>query len=69
LTMWTIYLEPTGFFSVRAFDIVRGLTEPVPRARSDIRHSLELARMLVPLGLHRLPRDPSDPPEIVETWM
>ncbi len=71
-TMWTIYHSPRdspGLYAVRAFDIVRGLIEPVPREHYEVMPSLEMARDCVPRGLYRLERSEGDDPSVVETWM
>lgn len=72
LTMWQVFFSPLdcpGLYVVRAFDIVVGLTEPVPRAHAEVMPSLELARDAIPPGLYRLERSPDDHESVVETWM
>lgn len=72
LTMWQIFYSPLdypGLYVVRGFDIVRGLTEPVPREHKEVAICLEDARHLVPRGLYRLERSERDHESVVETWM
>ncbi len=78
LTIWVIYYgasnHPPGKWVVRAQDV--GGVSPLESPDRIRRHrmffecdSLEEARAKVPIGLYRMPRDPSDDPVIVETWL
>ncbi len=73
MTLYTIYDKPVDFpdyFVVRKFFIIRGSKEPepaeMPFAFAD---TLEDIRKKIPPGLFCFPRDESDSPRIVETWM
>lgn len=71
LTMWHVFYSPDehpGVFVVRAFDVVPGLLEPVPRARADLAISLDMARAMIPRGLYRQERSVDDHPSVVEIW-
>lgn len=71
LTIWTIYFSPLdypGLYVVRAFDIVQGSPEPIPRAHQDVAMLLEDAREFVPRGLIRIVRNPCDHESVVELW-
>jgi hypothetical protein len=69
LRVYTIYDSPTdypGLFVARAFYITRISTpgEVVAAGKS-----IEEVRAKLPVGLHRVGMDESDPPSIVETWV
>jgi len=67
MKMWVIYKSPSdypGSWVVREHDVPGG-----PRQDCDVCTSLNEARKLVPFGLIRIDRFPSDPPQLVETWM
>ena len=70
LPIWTVYDHPRDY--PNGYVARRWLTLPVPRATNeviiadkldDIRDQLEAK------GLVKLMRDPSDEPQIVETWL
>ncbi len=69
LPVWVIYNQTTkeypGVWIARM-----SISLPAPRVtRFVIAHdSLEELRGILPPGLTRLVRHPSDPPEVVETW-
>lgn len=69
LMMYTIFDHPDDFpdhFVVRHFQVAGG--EPQPLG-FQLAHSLEEARAMVPARAdYCLGRDPSDHPNIVETW-
>lgn len=70
LHMWTIYQHPSDQpypYVVRQW-VVRP-SGPVPHSGSIPAMTLEEARGCVPPGLHRIDRDPTDDPVIVETWL
>jgi hypothetical protein len=69
LRVYTIYDSPAdypGLFVARAFYITRTSTpgEVIATGRS-----IEEVRAKLPIGLHRIVRDESDSPSIVETWI
>lgn len=70
LRMWTIYHGAADIVSpycTREWVVTRNGQAPAgPPAPA---HSLAEAQELVPPGLHRIPRSPSDDPVIVETWL
>lgn len=71
LFTFTIYAHPRDYpagYMVRCWAVFPGAPEPRPQAAM-VATSLEAARGLVPRGLYRLPREPTDDPCIVETWI
>lgn len=69
---WTIYFSPEdvpGLWCVRRFELVNGSPEPRTLYTLGPTGTLEDARALIPPGLLCWPRDPSDPPSVVETWL
>lgn len=73
LVVWTIFMDPTdappGFrYVVRGFDCGPN-GESLPHPTAVAAKTLAIARSLVPPGLVRFPRDPSDDPKIVESWL
>lgn len=71
LVIWTVYEKPSDFpdsFVVRRYWVTGGevLHDSAPRA---ITSTLESARVLIPAGLVRMPRQPADDPAIVEVWL
>jgi hypothetical protein len=88
LSMWTVYRYQWGEterFAVRRFDVVRGLSSPVPHETewyADL-PTLDQARAAMPerslqqeqggrtwaSEWHRLPPSPEDDPSVVETWI
>lgn len=70
MMMYTIYDQPQIWprYRVRAHIITAG--GPVTGDALGMGASLGLARLTVPPAANvRLPRSPSDPPEIVEVWL
>lgn len=70
LIVWTIYqnvIEYPGKFVMRAFRVTAD--GPRPLSKCAVANTLDDIRDMVPLGLYRLDRDPTDPPEILETWI
>lgn len=70
LSMWTVYDSPAdlpGMFVARRFDIAAG--EAVATDVYVFAPTLAWVRDLIPQGLHCMPRDESDEPQIVETWI
>jgi hypothetical protein len=71
LSMWTIYDHPKDFpnhYVARLYQV----DKQGPRASATVvaAETLEaLRRPLRNIGLTRLPRDPSDDPVIIETWV
>ena len=71
LSTWTIYNSPSdypGFFIARRFEIKAG--DPYPTA--EFRKSVlvdELRQGFIDQGLTVIPRHPTDPPSVVETWI
>jgi hypothetical protein len=71
LCVWVIYEKPRDFpnhFVVRRQWAVGKNHIEVDR-ECHLTRTLEEARKLIPLGLYRFPRDPSDDPFIVESWL
>ncbi len=69
IEFYTIYDNPSdypGKFVVRRMVAMSGKVKMLECVVVD---SLELARVIVPVGLHRVPRFESDDPVIVETWV
>lgn len=69
LEMWVISERPSDFptkFVARKWEVAK-----TPELTADIlvADSLEEVRGMIPQGLYRLARDPSDEPQIVETWL
>jgi hypothetical protein len=72
LAIWTIYDSPRdypGLFVARLFLICIGELEPVGTGKVFLAETLEGVRNQLPPGLYRMPRDPSDEPAIVESWL
>lgn len=78
LVIWVVYWNATDYpekWVVRRNKVCRGDSrevEPVVRVAAEpdfVGDSLEAARESLPLGLHRLDRDPTDAPQIVEVWL
>jgi hypothetical protein len=70
LALWTVYDHPSDFpdrFVARLSLISR--TGTVVTNETVSAATLEELRDRLPPGLHRLDRDPSDDPVIVETWL
>jgi hypothetical protein len=71
LTVWVIYYgasnHPRGVWVVRPQDVVGGRIRP-HEVFHECRTLIE-ARAKIPPGLYRMPRDPSDDPVIVESWL
>jgi hypothetical protein len=70
MNIWTIYDKPIDYpqkFVARRFEVVRGSVN----ITSDlyICDTLEEARSKLPYGVDCIPRDPSDEPHIVESWI
>lgn len=68
LLVWTIYEKPSdhpAFFVARPHSSRRG----APVAFVLLAPTLDGVRELLPPGLTRLPRDPTDDPVIVESWI
>lgn len=65
--IWTVYENPTDFpgkFVARLWD----LDQPTDQIK--VADTLrEIRAELMPLGLHRLERQPEDDPHILETWL
>lgn len=71
LDMWVIYENPSdypGKFVVRLWHPGAGFLEAAKDPTAVV-ETLEEARKAIPEGRHRLPRQASDDPVIVETWM
>jgi hypothetical protein len=69
LPIWTIYRTTDGFgdFMIRKQIIKDGeISQTKIRRYAD---TLEEAREKIPRGLYRMDRWPTDPAEIVETWL
>jgi hypothetical protein len=71
LETYTIYHDPTdypGRYVVRRFVVAAG--HPIPDLTPIIVTTSRLeARNAIPRGLTCFPRDPTDEPAIVETWL
>lgn len=68
--MWVICFNPSdypGKYTVRVHCMVDGETRIDPSVQ--VAKTIEAARNLIPGGLVCMPRDPSDAPVIVETWL
>jgi len=68
--VWTIYERPSdypGHFVVRRSVVALGGI--IPDLECGLAKSLEGARKLIPDGLARVNRYPSDDPVIVESWV
>jgi hypothetical protein len=68
----TIYERPADFpdeYVARLWLIRRGTKEPVTTEIVLRSASLEALREMLPPDLHRLPREPGDEEQIVETWV
>jgi hypothetical protein len=71
LVVYTIYCHPLDHpegYTVTKW-AVRGGAEPEPVSTWRAADSLGAARALVPPGLYRMARDPSDDDVIVESWL
>ena len=69
LTIYTIYKNTKdypGHFVCRRFEIT---SEIVPLELIGISQGLKGIRKHLPMGLHRLERNPNDDPNIVEVWL
>lgn len=72
MQMWTVYERPSDFpddYVARRWDIVRGAREPIASGVLFAAKTLEQLRELLPEGLHRMPRQEGDEPQIVEVWL
>jgi len=72
LSMWTLYDRPRDYpqhYVARRFEVASGHIYPRPTNDMFTADSLEELRMLLPPGLVCLGRNPSDDPNIVETWI
>jgi len=73
LVVFTIFQDPTdrppGYrYVVRAFDVGPN-GETLPHQTAVAALTLAGARAVIPPGLVRFPRDPTDDPKIVESWL
>ena len=69
LEMWVISERPSDYptkFVARKFEVT---SVPKPTSETKIADTLEGVRQMLPPGLFCLARDPSDEPQIVETWL
>ena len=70
LSLYTVYAHPTdypGKIVIRRFETHAGEARPM---EAYVFSSLDTARTAMEaLALHRMPRDVSDEPHIVETWL
>lgn len=72
LVIWTVYENPTDFpgeFVARPHFVGRGGGKPVAAPHAIRAKTLAELRAKLPPGLILFPRDKSDPPQIVESWM
>jgi hypothetical protein len=69
LEMWTVYRHPRDYPD--KFVARKWMVTPEPTATHDmfVANSLDEVRMLLPFGLHCLPRMEHDDPAIVEVWL
>jgi hypothetical protein len=70
IILHTIYKHPKDYptkFVVRKFIAKAG--KIIPDNNAQTADTLEEIRKLVPLGLQRVPRNKTDDPVIVETWV
>lgn len=70
LIIWVVYYNEVGYpgkYILRPFRIKAGVSFPL--AKMLVLDSLEEARDVIPLGLTRVEPDPTDPKEIVESWI
>lgn len=70
LAMWTIYKHPSdypGKYVARRFDVSAGGVVGTDNLFVEKDYNKLLG--MLPLGLHCLPRDENDDPNIVETWL
>lgn len=72
LSIWTIYDKPRDFphsYVARRFEVSNASTEPL--ATDDVvQGDLPIIRKsFAQCGLTCIPRDPSDEPQIVESWL
>jgi hypothetical protein len=73
LVIWTIYNRPTDFpdcFVARKFECRAGAREAVPT--SDVIRALALDDIrwwMLDQGLACITRAPTDPPQVVESWL
>ena len=69
LTIFTIYEKPRDNpegFVVRRWEVESGMQKPCEAWRAQ---TLSEARLIVPRGMVRMPRDPQDDPAVVESWI
>lgn len=72
LSMWTVYERPSDYpelYVARRWDIVRHAREPVWTDDVRTAPTLEGLRALLPPGLHCMPRQHGDEPQVVEVWL
>ncbi len=74
MTLYTIFNRPADLpeveFAVREFHIVHGTAEPIAGDIIAIHRTLDGVRALIPAHADtRLPRQPGDEPQVVETWL
>jgi hypothetical protein len=72
LVMYTVFDRPRDFpqcFVIRRF-FITGAPEPEPDTIAyAVGPTLDCVRRQLPAGLYRIPRQPEDEPQIVETWI
>jgi hypothetical protein len=71
LRIWTIYKSPLdhpGRFVVRPW-IITPYSDPVAESVFTCHDTLTAARAAIPAGKFKMVRDPTDDPQIVETWI
>lgn len=66
LELWTVYDNPADF---PGKVVARKFVLDKPTSDMIVGESLEEVRSKIPGDKVRIPRDPSDPPAVVETWI
>lgn len=70
LTMWVVYAYPSDYPDKVAARLHEAHPSgPKATERLILGDTVDAVRAVLPSGLFRLPRDPRDPPQIVEVWL
>ena len=70
LSIWTVYERPADHpegVIARRFEVYASGPLPTPDVITG--DTLAAVRAQLPPGLHRMVRDASDPPSVVESWL
>lgn len=68
LDIWVVRFNIVEYPGKYILHRERAMGPPITEVKFSVTDSLDAVRQMLPPGLHRLPRQPGDQPNIVETW-